>query len=113
MDRKLKGEEEIPLAEAVGRARARGAVGDNAYDWYRKQAASDGEVHICGQRVRAIRRGRQWVVNSGEREESIAKAEAAKEAEQEALHRADEDYKARKPNPKGARTSWGGLQRAG
>ena len=101
---------EINLAEAIERARARGAVADNAYDWYRKQAATSGEVHIGGQRVRAVKRGRQWVVNTRELEASIASAQAAKAAKHEAERRAEEDYKARKLNPEGARTSWGGYR---
>jgi hypothetical protein len=99
---------EITLAEAIERARARDAVAGNSYDWYRKQAAMYGEVHIGDQRVRAIKRGRQWVVNERELTESIAGAAAAKTAKHEAERQAGEDYEARKLNPKGARTTWGG-----
>jgi hypothetical protein len=73
-----------------------------------KQAARDGEIHIGDQRVRAVKRGRQWVVNEHELAESIVYAVAAETAKQEAKRQADEDYKAHKLNPEGARTSWGG-----
>jgi hypothetical protein len=99
---------EITLAEAVDRARARGVVASNSYEWYRKQAATDGEVHIGDQRVLAVKHGRQWVVNERALMDSIASAEAAKQAKEEAGRQADEDFKARKLNPQGSRTPWGG-----
>ena len=52
---------EPTLAAAIERARAQGAVAGNAYGWYRKQAARDGQVHIGSQRVATRKRGRQWV----------------------------------------------------
>jgi len=106
----MSGENEIPLAEAIERARQQGLAEGNAYEWYRKQAARDGQVHIGEQPLRVVKRGPRWVVNERELTEAIASALAAQTVQLQAERQADDDYKARKLNPAGARTPWGGYR---
>lgn len=103
-------ENEITLAEAIERARNRGVISGGSFEWFRKQAAKSGRVHIAEGTVIAFKRGRRWMVAEPQLEEAIVRAEGHKNAKNESERQAGEDYVARILNPKGARTSWGGYR---
>ena len=50
----MSDENEIPLAEAIERARLQALAEGNSYEGFRKQAARDGQVHIGEQPLRAM-----------------------------------------------------------
>lgn len=80
----------ISLAEAVERYRSSGG-GSNSYEWYRKQARSEGRVHFGGTYVAAVKEGREWTVAEFHVEQAIA----AFHVRQEERRSATVDYERR------------------
>ncbi|MFI7208452.1 hypothetical protein [Micromonospora aurantiaca (nom. illeg.)] len=97
----------IPLADAVRRYRAEEGTPSNTYEWYRKQAQGYGTVSIGASQVPARKAGGRWMVQARNLDAALEQHRARRRL----VHRATEDYKARRlheGNDAFVETTWGG-----
>lgn len=99
----------ISLASAINHYRQEEGAYSNSYEWYRKQAHSDGHISIAGVNIPVSKIRNQWHLREQDLEQAILQHKLALKE----LHKVTEDYRSRILHGNdGAtvRTEWGGYE---